>query len=394
MNEFEQRYYADRRGSGAIKWDGLKFLFGSDDADMISMWVADMDFHSPECVGEALKKLGESGEYGYYMPSPAYFQAFLDWEEKRHGYKAEREWMRTTPGVVAGIFHFVGAFTEPGDACIILSPCYYPFMEAVEETGRRLVCSMLKNEDGLYSIDFDDFERKITENDVKAFILCSPHNPVGRIWTREELTELMDICRRHGVKVISDEIHQDLELFGHKHVPTLASCDCADFTVSLTAASKTFNMASFNHSIALIPNKELQEKYDAYLKHMHLSGAKPGFVAVQAAYEGGAAWLDQVIAQVEGNVRLLEGILREGAPEVVISPLEGTYLQWIDLGAYVKPGDLKAVVQEKCKLAVDFGHQFFTPEMGKEDTHIRLNLATSEDNVRRAAERLVKALNE
>ncbi len=393
MNEFEKKYYADRRGSGAIKWDGLKFLFGSDDPEMISMWVADMDFHSPECVGEALKKLGESGEYGYYMPSPAYFNAFLNWEEKRHGYKAQREWMRTTPGVVAGIFHFVGAFSQPGDACIILSPCYYPFMEAVEETGRRLVCSMLKNEGGLYTIDFADFERKIEENEVKIFILCSPHNPVGRIWTREELTQLMEICRRHGVLVISDEIHQDLELFGHKHVPTLASCDCADFAVSLTAASKTFNMASFNHSIALVPNKDLRDKYDAYLKHMHLSGAKPGFVAVQAAYEGGESWLDQVIAVVENNVRVVTELMQEGAPKVVISPLEGTYLQWLDIGAYVKAEEIKSFMTERCKLAVDYGSQFFTKEAGEGDTHIRLNLATSEDNVRRAAERLVRELN-
>lgn len=391
MNDFEKKYYADRRGTGSVKWDGLEFIFGN--RDLISMWVADMDFRAPECVGEALKKMAETGLFGYFIPEREYFQAFLNWEEKRHGYKAEQEWIRYTPGVVAGIFHFIGAFTRPGDSCIILSPCYYPFMEAVQDTGRRLVCSILKNDDGVYSVDYDDFERKIKENDVKLFVLCSPHNPVGRIWTREELSGLMDICRRNGVLVVSDEIHQDIELFGHKHTPTLASCDCADFAVSLTAASKTFNLAAFNHSIAVIPNKELRDKYDAYMKHMHLSGAMPGYVAVRAAYEGGEAWLESVIKQVEGNVKTVKDILGNGAPKCVISELEGTYLQWVDIGAYVKPENLREVVQERCGLAVDYGHQFFTPEHGKSDCHIRLNLATSGENVRKAAENLVRELN-
>ena len=391
MTEFEKKYYAERIGTGSVKWDGLEFLFG--DKDLLSFWVADMDFRSPECVGEALKNMADTGLFGYFMPPREYYEAFIKWEEERHGCKVEQEWIKFSPGVVAGIFHFVGAYTQPGDSCIILSPCYYPFMEAIEGTGRKMVCSILKNDNGVYTIDFEDFEKKIAENDVKLFILCSPHNPVGRVWTKDELCTLVDICRRHGVIIVSDEIHQDIVLSGHKHVPTLAACDCSDMVVSLTAASTTFNMAAFTHSIAVIPNKELRDKYDAYLKHMHISGAMPGYVAVRAAYEGGHEWLEGVIGQIENNVRVLTEILEKGAPKCVISELQGTYLQWIDLSAYVKPEELKDFVVKDCRLAVDYGHQFFTPEDGKEDSHIRLNLATSEENVRQAAENIVKAIN-
>lgn len=390
MTEFEAKYYVDRRGTGSMKWDALKFLYGKE--DLLSFWVADMDFRSPECVTEALKEYSEPGLFGYSMQPRDYFSAFAKWEEERHGLKVEREWVRFTPGVVAGIFYFVGAFTQPGDSCIILSPCYYPFMEAVESNDRKLICSMLVNTDGVYTIDFEDFEAKIKENDVKLFILCSPHNPVGRVWKKEELEKLVEICRRNNVLIVSDEIHQDIVLSCSKQVPTLASCDCNDICVALTAGSKTFNLAAFSHSIAMIPNEELRKKYDAYVKHMHLSGAIAGYVALMAAYQGGAEWLDNVIKQVERNEEVVKEILGEAAPKCVFTKLEGTYLQWIDLAAYVKPEDIKEFMVEKCNLAVDYGHQFFTPEEGKKDSHIRLNLATCEDNVRKAAQNIADAI--
>lgn len=402
MTDFEQRYYWDRRGSGCAKWDGLKMSFGEE--DLIAMWVADMDFRCPDSVGEAMGRLAVQNTYGYTFPSPAYYRAFLDWERKRHGVQMEQSWIRYTPGVVVGIYRCLCAFTQPGDACIILSPCYYPFMEAMRDTGRRLVCSMLREEDGVYTPDYADFEAQIEREGVRAFVLCSPHNPVGRIWKREELARLLEICERHGVCVISDEIHQDLELTG-KHIPVFeAYPPCQSFAVLLTAASKTFNLAGLSHSFAVIPDEGLRKRYDDCVRpYTGFHANMTGYVAIEAAYRGGEDWLEGCLGQLRQNARLMGDILRAGLPRAVVSPLEGTYLQWVDLRAYVKPDMLKEVVQKRCRLAVDWGSQFYPAEasnegdrlaceLGRADCHIRLNLATSEANVRLAAERLVQAL--
>ena len=401
MTEFEKKYYWDRRGSGCAKWDGMARGFGS--GDLIAMWVADMDFRCPDSVGEAMEKLAKMNTFGYSFPSPGYYQSFVQWEHERHGYTVKPEWIRYSPGVVCGIYRAIGALTQPGDSCIILSPCYYPFMSAVEDTGRRLVCSMLREENGQYTIDFQDFEDTIVREKVKLFVLCSPHNPVGRIWKKEELADLLRICEKHGVWVVSDEIHHDLEISG-KHTPILAAYPCEHFTVMLTAASKTFNMAGLSHSMVIIPDAEVRKKYDAYCKPFTgINANMTGYILVEAAYRGGREWLDGCLETLRSNVRIVEEILGAGLPEAVITPLEGTYLQWIDLAPYVSRERLEDVVLKQCRLAVDWGHQFFPKEsrspgdlkaveLGKTDCHIRLNLATSEEYVRTAAERLVEAL--
>ncbi len=307
--------------------------------------------------------------------------------------------------MVCGIYRFLGALTAPGDAVVILSPCYYPFMSAVEDTGRRLVCSLLKNENGIYTPDYEDFERVIEKEKARAFVFCSPHNPVGRIWTREEIARLMSICEKHGVYVISDEIHHDLEIRG-KHVPTLAAYPCESFTVMLTAASKTFNLAGLSHSMAIVPDGELRKKYDDYCRpFVGMNSNMTGYIAVEAAYRGGEEWLSGCLELIRRNAEFAEKTLSSALPGVTVSPLEGTYLQWVDLGAYVRPEELKAVVQDRCRLAVDWGHQFFpaesrsegdraAAEAGKRDCHIRLNLATSEEIVETAVSRLIEALKD
>ena len=267
MTEFEQKYYVDRRGSDSAKWDGLQSLFKR--TDLMPFWVADMDFRCPDGVRAALMKMAEYNLYGYYSAPPAVDEAFIGWEKSRHGYQVKREWLRNTPGVVSGIYRLINAFTQPGDACIILSPCYYPFMNAVSDCGRRLVCSMLKNDAGYYSPDPEDFERNIVSNSVRLFILCSPHNPVGRVWTKNELAALLDICRRHGVIVISDEIHQDILLGGSVHVPTAMAAPCDDLAVTLTAPSKTFNLAGMSFSYMIAPDAGLLKRYDKYIKTIH-----------------------------------------------------------------------------------------------------------------------------
>lgn len=400
MTAFEQKYYWDRRGSGCSKWDGLEQSFGS--SDLLALWVADMDFRCPDSVEEAMVKLARQNTYGYTFPAPSYYQSFLDWERERHGYQAEQSWIRYTPGVVVGIYRALGALTQPGDGCIILSPCYYPFMSAAADTGRKLICSMLKEENGYYTPDYADFEQKIVDHHVTAFILCSPHNPVGRIWKQEELARLLQICEKHGVIVIADEIHHDLEVEG-THIPTFQAYPCTKFTVMLTAASKTFNLAGLSHSMMIIPDEALRAKYDAFCKpftgfHANMTG----FTAIEAAYTGGGAWLEGCLETIRSNARYVEDTLREKLPRAVVSPLEGTYLQWVDLGAYVTPESLTQVVQERCRLAVDWGRQFYPEtgdtgcaqamEAGKADTHIRLNLATSSENIRTAVQRLVEAL--
>ena len=401
MTDFERKYYWDRRGSGCSKWGGMAHGFGSD--DLIAMWVADMDFRCPDSVEEAMREMVAKNTYGYCFPSPTYYQAIVDWEREMHGYSAEPNWILYTPGVVTGIYRFIGALTQPGDSCIILSPCYYPFMSAVEDTGRKLVCSMLKNDNGYYTPDYEDFEATIIREQVKLFIFCSPHNPVGRVWKKEEIARLMEICEKHGVYVVSDEIHHDLEIT-EKHVPTLAAYPCEKFAVMISAASKTFNLAGLSHSFAIVPDDELRRRYQTFVKpftgfHANMTG----FVAIEAAYRGGREWLAGCIETIVDNAKLVEDAFRAELPDVVVSPLEGTYLQWVDLSAYLTPDRLKEVVQDKCRLAVDWGHQFFPSESrcegdrlaveaGKKDAHIRLNLGTSRHYVELAVSRLIDAL--
>ena len=197
----------DRRKTDCSKWDGLESVFG--EGNLQAMWVADMDFRCPQCVIDRLKGFVDFGVFGYYRPPESYLDAFLAWEERYHGYSPKREWLRFSPGVVPAINWLIRILTKPGDSVIVLTPVYYPFLNAVRDNERRLVCSDLINRNGVYSVDFEDFERQIAEQEVRLFILSSPHNPVGRVWSRQELQTLLEICRKHGVFVLSDEIHQD-----------------------------------------------------------------------------------------------------------------------------------------------------------------------------------------
>ena len=246
------------------------------------------------------------------------------------------------------------------------------------------------NTNGIYTIDYEDFERKIAEENVRVFILCSPHNPIGRIWTRDELAKMLEICRRRGVKVISDEIHHDFELGGHRHTPTLAVGEYGDMVAMLTAPSKTFNLAGLQNSFVILPDKGIRDRYDAALRDVHIMGGNSlGNVAAAAAYTGGADWLESVLRTVEDNDALFRARLAEGLPKAVISPLEGTYLLWVDLSAYVAPEDIKTVMEERCGLALDYGTQFG----GNAPCHIRVNLATDGAVVEEAAARLIRNLS-
>ena len=384
----EEIVYVDRKNSNCNKWDGQTTMFGEE--GLLAMWVADMDFQVPQCVKEALTKYVESGVYGYYKIPDAYYQAFINWEKEQHGYEVKKEWIRFSPGVVAGFHWLVQIFTKPKDAVLVNTPVYYPFFKAVKNNDRKLICSDLVNESGVYTVDFEDFEKKIVENSVKLFILCSPHNPVGRVWKKEELKKLFEICKKHQVLVVSDEIHQDLVYGENTHIPSLSVGDYDHMMISLTAPSKTFNIAGAQNSIVVIPDEELRKKWDRYIEGNSLpSGNAFGYVATQAAYEGGAGWLEGVKKQIYENYKYLKTQLQEKLPEIIVTPLEGTYLCWVDLASYVAPEEMEEVIQKKCHLAVDYGHWFGGDKFG---TCIRINLATSMDNVKIAVDALAENL--
>ena len=384
----EELIYVDRRNSNCNKWDGQTAMFGEE--GLHAMWVADMDFKIPQCVQKALHDYVDFGTVGYYRIPDGYYDAFINWEKAHFNFEVKREWLRFAPGVVAAFNWMLQILTEPDEAVIVMTPVYYPFLQAVTNNERKLITSELVNEDGKYTIDFEDFEKKIIDNDVKAFILCSPHNPVARVWAKEELTRMFEICHRHHVYVISDEIHQDF-VFGDKmQTPSYQATEHWDEMVAITAPSKTFNLAGGQNSFMIIADEKLRARWDDFAKRIRLmTGNAFGFVAAEAAYKGGQNWLDKVKKQIVDNDQYLRELFKENLPEIVVTPLEGTYLVWIDLRAYVKPEATRAFIQKKCRLAVDFGDWFGGEQF---NGFIRMNLATSRENVEIGVKRIMDGI--
>ena len=379
--------YVDRKGTHCEKWDGLGDRFGRE--DLLALWVADMDFRVPQCVLEAEKDYLDTGVFGYYHPSEGYYQAFMDWEQERHGYSVQREWLRFSPGVVPAINWLIQIFTEPQDRVLVLTPVYYPFLHAVRDNERTLVACQLVHQDGQYTVDLAAFEAAIAENQVRMFIMSSPHNPVSRVWRREELTAMLDICKKHGVLVLSDEIHQDLTFDGHKHIPSATAGDYSHMVITLTAASKTFNLAGCQNAFVALPDAKLRKEYDAFTKRIHIREGNPfGYIAVEAAYRGGKAWLQQVQEIIWNNYGYLREQLAIHLPKACVTPLEGTYLMWVDFAAYLQPEEMERFFEETCGIAVDYGAWF----EGDGQSHIRINLATSRENVEKAFSSILQGL--
>ena len=377
----------NRIGSNCLKWDGLKGIFGNE--NLIAMWVADMDFKTPQPVIDALKERVEHGIFGYHMPPDSYYEAFINWEREKHGYDVKREWIRFSPGVVPALFWFINILTNPGDSCIVMGPVYYPFHHAIEENNRRLIFNNLKNDKGIYTIDFESFDKDIIENKVKLFILSSPHNPVGRVWTKEELKKVLDICKANNVFVLADEIHQDIIIGDKKQIPAATVGNYDDILVTLTAATKTFNLASCQNSFVIIPDNKIREKFDKYFKSIGGdSGNVFGYIAVEAAYRYGEEWLNEILTKIKENYEYTREVLSKHLPHVVISPLEGTYLAWYDFSYYINEKEIKSFFQDKCNLAVDYGSWF--GESGK--GHIRINLATERKIVEEAMNNIINQL--
>lgn len=383
-----QVIYKDRFGTDCNKWDGCEEKFG--DEHLLPLWVADMDFEAPSCVKQALKEYVDFGVFGYYQIPNRYYEAFINWEKTYHDYDVKKEWIRFAPGVVPAFNWLIHILTNEQDGVLIIPPVYYPFKDAVVNNNRTLIESPLMRLEDHYELDYEDFERKIKEQNVKLFIFCTPHNPVGRVWKKEEIVKVLDICKKYGVYVIADEIHQDIIMDGYQKVTAAATGNYDEIMVTLTAATKTFNLAGCQNSIVVIPNESLRKRYDDYLTRLRITGGNAfGYIAVQSAYDGGRKWLDEVLNIIEENYHLMKSVLEEKLPKVWIPKLEGTYLMWIDLGAYVSADEIESVIQKDCGLAVDYGSWFGGESYG---TFIRVNLATREENIRLAAEKIVEAL--
>lgn len=385
---FVAKYAVERRGTDCEKWDRLATKYG--DPNLISMWVADMEFRTADAIIEALSARAEHGAFGYGMVPAGYYEAFSGWMQQRHGVSIEQEWVRFSPGVIPALFWMVNAFTNPGDAVMIMTPVYYPFHNAVKDTGRTLVAVDLLNHNGHYTMDFEGIESAIVHTKVRMLILCSPHNPVGRVWTEEELEQLLNMCERHGVLVVSDEIHMDI-ILGEKpfvSVLSVAGGCYAEKTIVLSSASKTFNLASFLHSHIVIPGEELRQRYDAYAQTVNRAENNTlGMLTTMEGYLHGSEWLDSLLDVVRDNYQYLVAELNEKVPQVVVPPLEGTYLLLLDIREVLGDRDTKTFIQDDCHLAVDYGEWFGENFVG----FVRLNLATEPRYVHQAVANIIAA---
>lgn len=384
----EKPIYRERRNTNCVKWDVLERKYN--DPDLLSMWIADMDFAVPECVRDALREYVDFGVFGYFLAPGQYTEEYLEWQERRHGVRPQKEWLRFVQGGLTGIYLSISAYTSPGDKVACLTPAYPPFMAAPEALGRHSVTCPLINDRGYYSIDYSALENLFSEESPEMFIWCSPHNPTGRVWKEEELLKVLELCRKYNVIMLSDEVHQDLCQPGFVHVPVYAFENYHDLTVCMNSPAKTFNLAACQSATFIIPDETLQAKMDSAI----LAAGKPApsafsQIAYQTAYAGGDEWLDSLLKVVGTNSSIFRKILKEAAPEIVISPQEGTYLLWVDLSAYIPSGEISEFVQNECHLALNLGSEFGGEEYG---SFVRINMATSQENVSAAAESIVRAL--
>ena len=368
----------DRKGTRCIKYD-FAAQRGMPE-DVLPLWVADMDFKTSSYIEDALVERAKEGIFGYSEVQTPYFEIVSDWIRRHHGWETKERWLVKTPGIVFALAMAVKAYTEPGDGVLLQLPVYYPFSEVIRDNGRRVVSSnLLLGEDNRYHMDFEDFEKKIGEEKIKLFFLCNPHNPVGRVWTREELTTLGDICVKHGVTVVSDEIHQDF-VFQGKHLPFASlKKEYEDISVTCTSPSKTFNIASMLISNIFIPNADLRHRFKREMDAAGISQLSVlGLVACEAAYSQGEEWYQAMHAYVKGHM-----------PGVNMIDLEGTYLVWLDFrGTGIAQESLDDLIIHKAKLWLDSGKIFGDSGKGFQ----RINVACPRKTLTEALKRLESIL--
>jgi len=379
----------DRKGTKCLKYDFAKE--SGYDENILPLWVADMDFKTSSYIEDALVNLAHHNIYGYSNTKEDFFDAVAGWMKRHHNWEPEYKWHVKTPGVCFAISNAIRAVTEPGDAVIINQPVYYPFSSIILQQKRvRISSDLVKDDEGYYAIDFDDFEKKIVENNVKLFILCNPHNPVGRVWTKDELLRLGNICKNHGVVVFSDEIHSDFIWEGKHEIFQEADSSFRNFTITATAPSKTFNLAGLQQSNIFIPNDSIRA---AFKREYEVSGLDEpniaGIIAAEAAYTYGDEWYENMKAYVKDNIDYAVSYIRDNLPGVSIREPEGTYLIWLDFsGLGLSEKELKELIVDKAGLWLDAGRIFGKSGEGFE----RINVACPRTILKEALERIKRAL--
>lgn len=381
----------DRRGTGAFKWNSMYEAKPDVSDGVIPFSVADMEFQNPQPLLDGMAKYVSQAVYGYTGPTHAYYESVINYMKRRHNWDIQKDWIITTPGVVPALNELVKAFSEPGDGVIITRPVYYPFSMAIENSGRKLVNVSLINRNGHYEMDFEGLEKAAKGPSTKLMILCSPHNPIGRVWTEDELRKLASICNSNGVMILSDEIHFDFVFPGHKHtVLATLSEEIAQNNIFCTAPSKTFNLGGVQVSNIIIPNPKLRERYNEYHKSMGMLALNMfAYKVGELVYNTCDDWFEELMQVLDTNRKLVEQYITTYLPQIKVIPLEGTYLQWLDCRALGMRGkELETFMQEKAELFFDEGYIF-----GEEgDGFERWNLACPTKYIQEGLERLRKAV--
>lgn len=377
-----------RHGTNSVKYDFRERVFGKE--DVIPMWVADMDFRTPDFIMNAIRERTEHEILGYTVRPESFYEAIINWNLRKHGWQIKKEWLSFSPGVVPAVNMAVMAFSQPGDKIIIQPPVYHPFFHAIKNHDREVLENPLKLVNGRFTMDFDDLRNKIDDK-TRMILLSSPHNPGGTVWHKSELEELGKICKENGITIISDEIHADLILYDNKHTPLASiSQELADITVTTMAPSKTFNLAGLSTSYVIASNPELLKQYNKALEKTHVwHGNIFGSVALQAAYYHGSEWLEQLLDYVEANIDFVDRFFKENVPQVKVIIPEATYLVMLDFRELgLSNNELKKLMIEKAGVGMNDGASF--GEQG--DGFQRMNVACPKATVERAVNQIADAI--
>lgn len=380
----------DRSNNHAAKWEemGNKFISNN----LWPMWIADMDLKTAPVIIDAMREKLEQGIFGYVFRPASYYRSAADWIERRFDYKIDAKTLINSPGVVPTLSILVRLMTKEDEKVLIQSPVYYPFSAVVKENNRELVENKLvKEETGYYTIDFEDFEKKVSDEKVTLFIMCSPHNPVGRVWKREELLKMSELCLKYNVRVIADEIWRDIIMPGYKHIPTASlSKEIEHNTITCFSPTKTFNIAGLQASFATLPREEEWKMLDEELGRLDVKRNSPfSLVGFEAAYTKGEDWLEELLIHLDGNMDYVINFVKEKIPEVKVRKPEGTYLMWLDFSALeMTKEELSMFMQKEAKIALDDGFWFGDAGAGFE----RMNVACPRYMVEEGMTRIEKAI--